>query len=93
MLAVWAELAWTEGRLNSEWIFEVIVFLEIPTQNYKDFCPTKHSTFFWDLLVIVGSFFGYDPCFGWHFGKNNDLINSFWIQPTFKLAVKESEGE
>ena len=38
----------------------------------------------------------YDPClfgraeilviFGWHFGRNDDLINSFWIQLTFKEA-------
>ena len=39
------------------------------------------------LLVSIGSFFGYDPCLfgraeilvilGLHFGRNDDLINSF----------------
>ena len=47
------------------------------------------STFFGDVLVSVGSFFGYDPCLfgradilvilGLHFGRNYDLINSFCI--------------
>jgi hypothetical protein len=54
----------------------------LPYQTNKD-C----STFFGDFLVIVDSFFGYDPClfgraeilviFAWHFGRNDDLINSF----------------
>jgi hypothetical protein len=53
----------------------------LPYQTNKD-----RSTFFGDFLVIVVTFFGYDPClfgraeilviFGWHFGRNNDLINS-----------------
>ena len=58
------------------------------TNNYKDFCPTIQTRivalFFGDFLVSVGSFFGYDPCllgraeiFGLHFGRNDDLINSF----------------
>ena len=38
----------------------------MPTKNYKYFCPTKQTRivalFFGDFLVIVGSFFGYDPC-------------------------------
>ena len=82
-----------KGQLNSEWIYEVIVSPKKPTKNYKDFCPTKQTRivalFFGYFLVIVGSFFGYDPClfaraeilviFGWHFGRNDDLINSFWI--------------
>ena len=44
------------------------------------------APFFGDFLLIVGSFFGYNPClfgraeilvmFGWHFGRNDDLINS-----------------
>ena len=80
-----------KGQLNSERIYEVIVSPKMPTKNYKDFCPTKQTRivalFFGDFLVIVGSFFGYDPClfcraeilviFGWHFGRNDDLINSF----------------
>ena len=65
------------------------------TKNYKDFCPTKQTTivalFFGDFLVSVGSFFGYDHClfgkaeilviFGLHFGRNNDLLNSFNTDP------------
>ena len=45
------------------------------------------STFFGEFLVCVGSFFGYDTClfgraeilviFGAHFGRKDDLINSF----------------
>ena len=73
-----------KGHLNSEWIYEVIVSPKMQTKNHKDFCPTNkdHSTFFW-------WFFGYDPCLlgraeilvilGLHFGRNDDLINSFWI--------------
>jgi hypothetical protein len=48
---------------------------------------TLRSTFFGEFLVSVDSFFGYDPClfggaeifviFGFHFGRNDDLINSF----------------
>jgi hypothetical protein len=30
----------TKGQLNSEWIYEVIVSLKMPTKNYQDFCPT-----------------------------------------------------
>ena len=61
------------------------------TKNYNGFLPYQtnkdRSPFFGDFLVIVGSFFGYDPClFGraeilvilfWHFGRNDDLINLF----------------
>ena len=82
-----------KGQLNSEWIYEVIVSPKMPTKNYKDFCPTKQTRivalFFGDFLVIVGSLFGYDPCLsgraeillisGLHFGRKDDLINSFWI--------------
>ena len=67
----------------------------LPYQTYKD-----RSTFFGDFLVSVGSFFGYDPClfgraeiwenFGWHFGRNDDLINSFWIQVTFRAFLQDS---
>ena len=54
----------------------------LPYHTNKD-----HSIFFGDFLVSVGSFFGYDPCLfgraeilvilGLHFGRNDDLINSF----------------
>ena len=62
------------------------------TKNYKDFCPAKQTRiiarfFFGDFLVSVGSFLGYDPClfgraeifviFGLHFGRKDDLVNSF----------------
>ena len=61
------------------------------SQN-KDSCPSKQTRieapFFGDFLVNVGSFFfSYDPCLlggaeipvilGLHFGRNDDLINSF----------------
>ena len=82
------ELFLTKGQLNSEWIYEVIVSPKIPTKNYRDFCPTKQTTILALFLVSVG-FFGYDPCligraeilviFGWLFGRNDDIINSFWI--------------
>ena len=59
----------------------------------KTFFPTKQTRivalFFGDFLVSVGSFIGYDPCLfdraeifvvlGLHFGRKDDLINSFWI--------------
>ena len=61
------------------------------TKNYKNFCPTIQTRtvalFFDDFLVSVGTFFGYDPWFfggaeilvilDFHFGRNDDLINSF----------------
>ena len=81
------------GQLNSEWIHEVIVSTKMPTKIFPDFCPTKQARiialFGGDFLVSVGSFFGYDPwlvgraeilvILGLHFGRNDDLINSFWI--------------
>ena len=83
----------SKGQLNSEWIYEVIVSPKMQTKNYKDFCPTKQTRIiaflFCDFFVSVGSFFGYHPClfgraeilviFGLHFGRNDDLLNSFWI--------------
>ena len=57
------------------------------TKNYKDFCPTIQTRIIALFLVSVGSFFGYDSCLfgtaeilvilGLHFGRNDDLINSF----------------
>ena len=29
----------TRGQLNSEWIYDAIVFPKTPTQNFSDFCP------------------------------------------------------
>ena len=59
----------------------------LPYHTNKD-----RSTFYGDFLVSIGSFFGYDPCLyrkaeiivilGLHFGRSNDLLNSFWIYLT-----------
>ena len=58
-------------------------------QGFLPYQTNKDRSFFGDLLVIEGSFFGYDPClfgraeiliiFDLHFGRNDDLMNSFWI--------------
>ena len=88
-----AEHMETKGQLNSEWIYEVFISPKMQPKNYKDFCSTIQTRivalFFGDFLVSAGSFFSYDPClfgradilafFGLYFGKNDDLINSFWI--------------
>ena len=61
---------------------------KMQNKNYKDFCPKRIvALIFGDFLVSVGSFFGYNPCLfgraeirvilGLHFGRNDDLINSF----------------
>ena len=66
-------------------------FSQTANQKLQGFLPyhtnKDRSTFFGDFLVSVGSFFGYDPCLfgraeilvilGLHFGRNDDLINSF----------------
>ena len=57
-----------KGQLNSEWIYEVIVSPKVPTKNCKDFCPGSLLEGRAEILQI----------FGWHFGRNDDLINSFW---------------
>ena len=86
------EFGSTKGQFNSEWNYEIIVSPKMQTKNYKDFCPTKQTRIvtliFGDFLVGVLSFFGYDPCLfgraeilvilGLHFGRNDDLMNSFW---------------
>ena len=58
-----------ENPANSEWIYEVIVSPKIPTKNYRDFCPGSLLEGSSEISVI----------FGWYFGRNDDLINSFWI--------------
>ena len=81
-----------KGHLNSEWIYEVTVSPKMQTINYKDFCPTLTrivTLFFGWCFGQCRNFFDYDPClfdrteilviFGLHFGRNNDLINLFWI--------------
>ena len=59
----------TKGQLNSEWIYEVIVSSKMPTKNYQDFCPGSLLEGRAEISII----------FGWDFGRNDDLINSFWI--------------
>ena len=59
----------TNGQSNSEWIGEVIVYPKIPTKNYRDFCPGSLSKGRAEI----------SENFGWDFGINDDLINSFWI--------------
>ena len=59
----------TKGQLNSEWIYEVIVSSKIPTKNYRDSCPGSLLEGRAKIRVI----------FGWDFGRNDDLIDSFWI--------------
>ena len=62
-----------KGQLNSEWIYEVIVSSKNPTKNYRDFCPGSLLEGRAEISVI----------FGWDFGRNDDLVNSFWIYVTF----------
>ena len=46
-----------KGQLNSEWIYEVIVYPKMQTKNYKDFCPTKQTRIvapiFGDFLAMI----------------------------------------
>ena len=58
-----------KGQLNSEGIYEAIFFPKMPTKNYQDFCPGSLLKGKAEILLI----------FGWNFGRNDDLINSFWI--------------
>ena len=53
----------------SEWIYEVIDSPKMPTKNFSDFNATLKSAFRAEIL----------RSFGWHFGRNNDIIDSFWI--------------
>jgi hypothetical protein len=45
----------------------VIISSKIPTKNYRDFCPGSLLEGRAEIFVI----------FGWDFGRNDDLINSF----------------
>ena len=60
-------IVFVKGQLNSEYIYEVIVSPKIPTKNYRNFCPGSLLEGRAEISVI----------FGWYFGRNNDLINSF----------------
>ena len=71
----------------------------MPTKCFPDICPMKQTKIITKKLPkythqkITKKV--YDPClfaraevwksFGWHFGRNDDLINSFWIQLTFSF--------
>ena len=58
-----------KGQLNSEWIYEVIVSPKTTNKYFKDFCPGSLLEGRAEILKI----------FGWNFGRNDDIINSFWI--------------
>ena len=53
-----------KGLLNLEWIYEFIVSTKMQTKTFKDFYTSRAE--------ILQSF-------GWLFGRNVDLICSFWI--------------
>ena len=85
-------VAHSKGQLNSEWIYEVIVSPKMQTKNYKDFCPTKQTSIVAKKTASLTKKPPkkcHDPClhgraevlviFCLHFGRNDDLINSFWI--------------
>ena len=55
--------------------FEVIVSSKIWTKNCQDFCPTHYRA---EILAIFCS------CFG----RNDDIINSFWNLLTFKRGER-----
>ena len=59
----------TKGQSNSEWIYEVIVSSKIPTKNYRDFC----------LGSLLEGRAEISVSFGWGFGRNDELKNSYWI--------------
>ena len=48
-------------------LIPIIVSPKMPTKNYQDFCPGSLLEGRAEILVI----------FGWHFGRNDDLIKSF----------------
>ena len=56
-----------KGQLNSEWIYEVIVSPKMATKNFPDSC---HGSSLESRTEIWKNF-------GCHFGRSNDLINSF----------------
>ena len=53
------------GLLRIYELYEVIVSPKMPTKHYQDFCPGSLLEGRAEILVI----------FGWHFGRNDDLIN------------------
>ena len=71
-------LAFPKDKLNSNWIYEGIVSSKMWTKNMKDFRPGSLLESRAKILQIFDS----------HFGINDDLINSIWIQLTFKNSLK-----
>ena len=65
-------LAVAKGQLNSEWIYEIMVSPKMPTKNYQDFCPGNLLEGRAEILKN----------FGWHFGRNDDLILKFILSLT-----------
>ena len=65
-----AQLSLSKGQLNSEWIYEVIVSSKILTKNFNPGSSLEGRA---KISVI----------FVWDFRRNNDIINSFWIQLAF----------
>ena len=75
-----------------------VVSSKMQTKNYKDFWPTIQTRivalFWWFFGQCRQFFLVYNPCLfgraeilvilGLYFGKNDDLINSFWMQLTFR---------
>ena len=57
------------SKIKNEFTYEVIVSFKIPIKNYRDFCPESLIEGRAEISVI----------FGWDYGTNEDLINSFWI--------------
>ena len=43
-----------KGQLNSEWIYEVIVSPKIPSNYYRDFCPTRLLEGREEICGIIG---------------------------------------
>ena len=84
----------TKGQLNLELIYEVIISPKMQTWNYKNICPTKQTRIVAKKKTAythqkITKKMCYDPClygraeileiFGFNFGRNDDLMNSFWI--------------
>ena len=91
----------TKGQLNSELIYAAIVFPKMQTKNYKDFFPAKQTDHSQNKLPtltkkspkkspVIVCLFGWAEIlviFGLHFGRNDDLINSFWVWLTFRVLT------
>ena len=65
----------TKGQLNTEWIYEVIVSPKMSTENSENFCPGGLLEGRAEILQI----------FGWHFGRNDDLIKFLFSKKATKI--------